>query len=252
MESEGRRPGMMPSYTAVEARGVPSAREHPVHPGLDDGIHAADAVQCTPLDLVNGKTRTTHPTTGAHAMDIDKALATQLANIEKRTGKSLDALSAIVRDSGLAKHGELVAMLKRDLGMGHGDANTLVHFAKRPAEPLVPAGNDPLDDIYTGPKAGLRPIHERLLERINAFGPFEVAPKKGYVSLRRKKQFATVGPATKSEVEIGLNAKDERVGAPFVRLPPGGMCQFKVRLDSVDAIDAKLLAALRIAYDEAG
>ena len=38
---------------------------------------------------------------------MDKALATQLANIEKRTGKSLDALAAIVRTSGLTKHGEI-------------------------------------------------------------------------------------------------------------------------------------------------
>ena len=106
--------------------------------------------------------------------------------------------------------------------------------------------------ILEGAKAGLRPIHDQLMERINAFGPFEVAPKKGYVSLRRKKQFATVGPATKSEVEIGLNAKDARAGAPFVRLPPGGMCQFKLRISSAEAIDAKLLAALRIAYDESG
>ncbi len=185
-------------------------------------------------------------------MDIDKAMATQLANIEKRTGRSLAELGDIVRDSGLARHGELVAMLKRDLGMGHGDANTLVHFAKRSSEPPAPAGVGPLDEIYTGAKAGLRTIHDRLMERINAFGPFEVAPKKGYVSLRRKKQFATIGPATKSEVEIGLNAKDDRVGAPFVRLPPGGMCQFKLRISSAEAIDTKLLAALRIAYDEAG
>lgn len=185
-------------------------------------------------------------------MNIDKAIATQLANIEKRTGKSLAELGAIVRNSGLTKHGELVAMLKRDFGMGHGDANTLVHVSKQAAEPAPAAGDDPLDAIYTGAKAGLRPIHEQLIARIESFGAFETAPKKGYVSLRRKKQFATIGPATKSEVEIGLNAKDERIGAPFVRLPPGGMCQFKLRLGSVKAIDATLLAALRIAYDEAG
>ena len=62
-------------------------------------------------------------------MDIDKAIATQLANIEKRTGKTLAQLTKIVKGSGLTKHGELVAMLKNDLGMGHGDANTLVHHA---------------------------------------------------------------------------------------------------------------------------
>jgi len=61
-----------------------------------------------------------------------------------------------------------------------------------------------------------------------------------------------IGPATKTEVEIGVNAKDERVAATFIRLPPGGMCQFKTRIASVKAVDDALLAAIRIAYDEAG
>ncbi|MCL4865363.1 MAG: DUF4287 domain-containing protein, partial [Gemmatimonadales bacterium] len=40
--------------------------------------------------------------------DIDKALATQIANIEKKTGKTMAQLAKIVQDSKLAKHGELV------------------------------------------------------------------------------------------------------------------------------------------------
>jgi hypothetical protein len=185
-------------------------------------------------------------------MDMDKALATQLANIEKRTGKSIAELTALVQGSGLAKHGEQVAMLKQDLGMGHGDANTVVHMAKQAAAPAPTAGVDPLDEIYVGAKAGLRPIHDALVARIDALGDYETAPKKGYVSLRRKKQFATIGPATKTEVEIGLNAKDDRVATVFTRLPPGGMCQYKTRIASVDAVDDALLAAIRLAYDEAG
>jgi hypothetical protein len=59
---------------------------------------------------------------------IDKAFETQLNNIQKRTGKTLDELYDIIRNSGLAKHGEIVTMLKRDLGMGHGDANTVAKF----------------------------------------------------------------------------------------------------------------------------
>ena len=60
--------------------------------------------------------------------DMDKALATQIANIEKKTGKTMAQLAKIVKDSKLAKHGEIVTMLKTTLGMGHGDANTVVHL----------------------------------------------------------------------------------------------------------------------------
>jgi hypothetical protein len=50
---------------------------------------------------------------------MDKAIATQLANIERRTGKSLDALAKIITSSGLTKHGEIRDMLKKELGTGH-------------------------------------------------------------------------------------------------------------------------------------
>lgn len=185
-------------------------------------------------------------------MDVDKAVATQLANIEKRSGKSLAQLAAIITKSGLSRHGEIVAMLKADLGMGHGDANTLAHTVKQAAAPAPAADADPLDAIYVGASAPLRAIHERLMQGITGFGPFEVAPKKGYVSLRRKKQFAMLGPGTKTLLEIGLNAKREDLGAGFAKQPAGGMCQFKRRIAGVDEVDAALLAAIRIAYDEAG
>lgn len=184
--------------------------------------------------------------------DVAKALATQLANIEKRTGKSLAQLTAIVKRSGLEKHGELVAMLKRDLAMGHGDANTLVHHVKNAGAPAAASPDAALDGIYAGPKAALRPIHDALMKAIGAFGEFEVAPKKAYVSLRRKKQFATIGPATKTEVEIGLNSKTLKAAGKIQALPPGGMCQFRARIASTAEADKALLAALRQAYDEAG
>ena len=38
---------------------------------------------------------------------LDQARQTQIDNIQKKTGKSLDALTAIVRKSGLSKHGEI-------------------------------------------------------------------------------------------------------------------------------------------------
>jgi hypothetical protein len=183
-------------------------------------------------------------------MDIDKATATQLANIEQRTGKTLTQLAKIIKGSGLDKHGEIVAMLKQDLGMGHGDANTLVHYTRR-AEAPAAGGGDVLDEIYAGPKSGLRPIHDALMKAINTFGAFEVAPKKGYVSLRGKKQFAMIGPATNTQVEVGLNMKGVKGTSRLVEQKPGGMCQYKVRLADAKEVDDQLIGWIRTAYDSA-
>lgn len=56
---------------------------------------------------------------------VDRAIASQLRNIQARTGQRLDELTARIRASGLTKHGAIREHLKRDLGLGHGDANTL-------------------------------------------------------------------------------------------------------------------------------
>jgi hypothetical protein len=194
-------------------------------------------------------------------MDVDKAFETQLKNIQARTGKSLDELFGLIRQSGLRKHGEIRDMLKSSLGMGHGDANTLTHNYFKAAEgvPAAPASSagaaapgGVLDEIYSGGKAGLRPIHDRLMTAIDAFGPFETAPKKGYVSLRRKKQFAMIGPATKTRIEVGLNMKGVEATPRLLAQPPGGMCQYKVNVTDAAEVDPELIAWIRQAYEGAG
>ena len=189
--------------------------------------------------------------------DIAKAIATQLANIEKRSGKSLAELAAIIKASGLTKHGEIRDMLKRDLGLGHGDANTLTHHAlQSDGQSAAAAAGQSTDDVvaalYTGPKAELRPIHDKLMAEINKFGEFEIAPKKTYVSLRRKKQFAMIGPATKTQVEVGLNIKGLAGGDRLVEQPPNSMCNYKVRLSTVKEADAELIGWLKKAFESAG
>jgi hypothetical protein len=187
--------------------------------------------------------------------DVAKALATQLGNIEKRSGKSLKELTEIVRASGLTKHGEIRDMLKRDLAMGHGDANTLTHHvlnsSKSGGAETTPSTDDAVSVLYSGPKAALRPIHEKLMKEIAKFGEFEIAPKKTYLSLRRKKQFAMVGPATNTRVEVGINSKDLTATDRLTEMPPNSMCNYKVRLGSEAEADAELIAWIKRAYDGA-
>lgn len=188
--------------------------------------------------------------------DIDKAIATQVSNIEKKTGKTLAQLKAAIAGCGKAKHGEIRAWLMETYGLGHGDANTLTHVAKASdgASAAKAAGastDDVLREIYAGKKEHLRPIHDRLMEAIAGFGDFEIAPKKGYVSLRRKKQFAMLGPKTNDRFELGLNIKGEVKDPRAKALPPGGMCQYVVPLTSADEVDAKLVALVRMAFDGA-
>ena len=187
---------------------------------------------------------------------VDQATQTQLSNIEKRTGKTLAQLYEMVRASGLNKPGQVRDMLKSDLGLGFGDAQVLAGFALKELNPETKNQESmSIDDIvagfYSGPKAALRPIHDKVMAEINKFGEFEIAPKKTYLSLRRKRQFAMLGPATNTRVDLGLNMKGVPSTERLLEMPPGGMCQYQVRLSSEKEVDAELIAWIKQAYDSA-
>jgi len=188
---------------------------------------------------------------------LDQARATQLRNIETKAGKSLQDLRSLLKGSGLTKHGELRSFAMEKLGLGYGDANTLVHLAlasdgQSAAEAAGSSAEDVLAAIYTDKKAALRPIHDALIAAIGRFGEFEIAPKKGYVSLRRKKQFAMIGPGSATRVDVGLNMKGVPATERLLAEKPGGMCQYKVKLGSAAEVDAELVGWLRQAFDAAG
>jgi hypothetical protein len=188
---------------------------------------------------------------------LDKARETQLRNIESRTGRTLAQLRTELQGSGLGKHGDLRSFAMNTFGLGHGDANALVHMAlasdgQSAAQAAGLSAEDVVADIYSEKKASLRPIHDRLMASVAKFGEFEVAPKKGYVSLRRKKQFAMIGPGGATRVDVGLNMKGVPPTERLLAEKPGGMCQYTVKVAGTQEVDAELIGWLRRAYDAAG
>ena len=186
---------------------------------------------------------------------FDQAKQTQLENIQKKTGKTLDELSTIVHRSGLSKHGEIRDYLKRELGLGHGDANALVHAVLQSDGERAAQGKSAdavLDEIYSGAKAHMRPIHEQLMKEIHKLGEFEIVPKKGYVSLRRKKQFAMIGPKTNTRFEVGINARDLMKHPRLLEQPKGSMCNYVVSVTDAREVDPQLVAWIKSAYEGAG
>jgi hypothetical protein len=179
---------------------------------------------------------------------IDDALRTQIRNIEQATGRSMAEWRALVESSGKAKHGEVLAWLKTEHGLTHGNANRVAIEALR--GPSAPTGEALVDTIYTGPKAALRPFHDRVIALAQGFGDdIELSPKQAYVALRRSKQFATVGPGSRGRLEIGLNLKGVEPGGRLEATT--GMCTHRVRLSSPDELDGEVQRWLREAYDRA-
>jgi hypothetical protein len=178
-------------------------------------------------------------------------------NIEDKTGKTMAELGGVVSSSGLTKHGEIRTMLMERFGLGYGAANTVVHLTlKSDGETAAAArglsDTDVLAEIYADKKTGLRPIHDKFLALVAKLGECEAAPKKGYVSYRRKKQFAMVGPKTNAAVEIGFGAKNLPAHARLKEMPPNSMCRYTTRVGSPEEVDALVAGWLKASYGEAG
>ena len=173
-------------------------------------------------------------------------LATMIANLPEKTGKSLPEWQAVVAQSGLDKHGKIVAMLKSDHGVTHGFANLI---ASKCLEGDAP--DDPVADQYAGPKAGLKPIYDDIVDFAKSLGAdVEIAPKKTSVSLRRAKQFALITPATKSRIDLGLALKGEEANGRLETY--NAMCSHRVRLETREQFDAEVKGWMKTAYDRAG
>jgi predicted transport protein len=184
---------------------------------------------------------------------IDKATQTQIANIEKNTGKTLKQWIDIVNKSGFAKHGELVNFLKEKHGFTHGNANVVVHFAKQSHAGATENSDDLISEQYKG-KENLKPWYDKIMAEINKFGKdVEVAPKKAYVSLRRKKQFALIQPSSKERMDVGLNIKGvEPSGVVEDGKKWNAMCTHRIRIENEKAINKELVNWIKQGYDQAG
>jgi hypothetical protein len=182
----------------------------------------------------------------------DDAIASMIANYEKNTGKPFETWIALMKKEKLAKHGEIVKRLKDRHGMGHGYANLVATHVLRNDAAAV--GNDDLVEAqYTGTKAALRPLYDRLAAAVAKFGDdVELSPKKTYVSLRRARQFGLIQPSTADRLDVGINLKGI---APKGRLEASGsfnaMVTHRVRVTADNQIDAELVSWLKAAYDAA-
>lgn len=172
-------------------------------------------------------------------------------SIEEKTGKPISHWIEVVKKSGIEKHKAIINHLKEEHGFTYGFANLVAHKAKKSDAKSVSETTDLVEIQYIG-KESLKPIYDKLMKEIEKFGNVEIAPKKTYVSLRGKKQFALIQPSTKTRVDVGINSKE----LDFTeRLEKSGsfnsMCSHRVRLTDESEINEELINWIKQAYEEA-
>lgn len=182
---------------------------------------------------------------------MDKATQTMIENLYKNTGKTLEQWTDIVTKENFAKHGEIINFLKDTHGLTHGFANLIAHKSKGSDAGSAENSDDLITVQYKG-KEDLKAIYDKLIADIQTFGnDIEIAPKNAYVSLRRKKQFATLQPATKTRFEIGINLKGQEPTGKLEAEKPNSMCSHKIKISDINEIDTEILNWIKTAYENA-
>jgi len=178
---------------------------------------------------------------------MDKALQTMINNMPKKTGKSLEEWKEILKEKSFSKHSEGVKYLKTEHDVTHGFANTIVTLSKDE--------NNSTEDLvsiqYKG-KEGLIPIYKELISFIKTLGSdITITPKKGSVSIIRKRQFVLIKPATKTRIDLGFKLKDKPITERLENSGPfGTMCTHRVQISEIKEMDNELKEWIKEAYEK--
>ena len=67
-----------------------------------------------------------------HDWDVEHTYKAYIDNIKAKTRKDPEYYLEDAKKKGLAKHGELLAWLKSECGLGHGHANAIILYMRNP------------------------------------------------------------------------------------------------------------------------
>ena len=96
------------------------------------------------------------------------------------------------------------------------------------------------------------PIYKALTKFISSLGTdITTSPKKGSVSMIRKRQFVLIKPATKTRIDLGFKLKDKPTTARLENSGPfGTMCTHRVKISKITEIDDELKKWISEAYEK--
>lgn len=113
-------------------------------------------------------------------------------NLKGSTGKSLSEWMKLVAASGITKRNDIIKWLKEKNGFGHMNASLLTGIYQNAGKPVYGSTADLLDSQFAK-AADMRPLYESLTAFVKKhFANSTVLPKKTYVSILEKREFAAV------------------------------------------------------------
>jgi hypothetical protein len=181
-----------------------------------------------------------------------------IAALPAKTGRSLDEWVAFIRKNGPKGEASRREWLKKDHKLGTNYAGWLAAHADGKGETGDPdeylaAAEQWVDEMFTGAKAGLRPVYDALLKAALAAGTgVKACPGKTVVPIYRHHVIAQIKPATRTRIDFGLALGATK--APKRLIDTGGFKKgdritHRIEITSPADIDDEVKRWLKKAYE---
>jgi hypothetical protein len=180
--------------------------------------------------------------------------------LKAKTGRDLDEWTAFIKSKGPKDTNSRREWLKMEHKLGTNSAWWLVDHAEgkddlEESDPKVYVARaaDYVDALFSGSKAALRPLYDRLYELARSIGDdIKISPGKTIVPVYRNHVIAQIKPSTRTRIDFGLALKDTPAKGRLI--DTGGFAKkdritHRIEVTSVDDIDDFVEKWLRKAYE---
>jgi len=180
-----------------------------------------------------------------------------MAALPQKTGRSVDEWIRLIKKRGLADIRATRDWLKAEHKLGSNYAAWLADIASGKGEDGDPekyleAAERYVDEMFSGAKAALRPIYDKLLKLVLAIGKdVKACPCKTIVPFYRNRVFAQIKPASRTRIDLGLSLGDMKT--PKRLVDTGGFKKkdritHRIEITSPADIDGDMTRWLLTAY----
>jgi hypothetical protein len=181
-----------------------------------------------------------------------------IAGLPAKTGRSLDEWIALIKTRGPKGEAARRGWLKKEHNLGTNHARWLAERAEGKGElgdpdEYLEVAERYVEDMFTGGKAGLRPIYDALLKvGLSAGTDIKACPCKTIVPLYRNHVIAQIKPTTRTRIDFGLALGATK--APKRLVDTGGFKKgdritHRIEVTSPADIDDELKRWLKKAYE---
>lgn len=182
-----------------------------------------------------------------------------IETLREKTGHSMEEWLKLIKKEGPPTEKERRLWLKEKYGLGTNTAWWLAERADgKGSEEDTPEGylkqaEIYVEEMFAGPKAGLRPIYDKLLKIGLGIGKgVKACPCKTMVPLYRNHVFAQLKPAARTRLDLGFSLGNMKVPARLI--DTGGFAKkdritHRIPIACLDEIDDEVKHWLKIAYD---